>query len=88
MSFALPYALLGLLAVPVLVAAYLWQLRRRRRSAVRFSNVALVRAALPRQRRGDGTCPSRCVLASLALLGLGGRPAPGPRRGAGRRARR
>ena len=32
LSFALPYALLGLLAVPILVAAYLWQLRRRRRT--------------------------------------------------------
>lgn len=70
MSFALPYALLGLLAIPLLVAAYLWQLRRRRRNAVRFSNVALLRAALPRQRRWRRHVPIALVLASLFLLGL------------------
>jgi Ca-activated chloride channel homolog len=75
MSFAFPYALLGLLAVPLLVAAYLWQLRRRRRNAVRFSNVALVRLVLPRQRTWRRHVPLALVLASLALLGLAaGRP--------------
>ena len=75
MSFALPYALLGLLAVPLLVAAYLWQLRRRRRTAVQFSNVALIRAVLPRQRMWRRHVPLALVLASLALLGLAaGRP--------------
>jgi Ca-activated chloride channel family protein len=69
-TFSLPYALLGLLTVPLLVAAYLWQLRRRRRDAVRFSNVALVRAALPRQRRWKRHVPIGLVLASLVLLGL------------------
>ena len=75
MSFALPYALLALLAIPVLVAAYLWQLRRRRRSAVRFSNVALIRAVIPRQRMWRRHVPLALVLGSLALLGLAaGRP--------------
>jgi Ca-activated chloride channel family protein len=75
MSFALPYALLGLLAVPALGAAYLWQLRRRRRNAVRFSNVALLRAALPRQRMWRRHLPVALVLGSLALLALAaGRP--------------
>ena len=75
MSFALPYALLGLLAIPLLVAAYLWQLRRRRRNAVRFSNVALIRAVLPRQRMWRRHVPLALVLGSLALLGLAaGRP--------------
>jgi Ca-activated chloride channel family protein len=75
MSFALPYALLGLLAVPVLVAAYVWQLRRRRRAAVRFSNVALIRSVLPRQRMWRRHVPLALVLGSLALLGLAaGRP--------------
>jgi Ca-activated chloride channel family protein len=74
-SFALPLALFGLLAVPLLVAAYLWQLRRRRRNAVRFSNVALIRSALPRQRMWRRHVPLALVLASLALLGLAaGRP--------------
>ena len=75
MSFALPYALLALLAIPVLVAAYLWQLRRRRRNAVQFSNVALIRAVLPRQRMWRRHVPLALVLGSLALLGLAaGRP--------------
>jgi Ca-activated chloride channel family protein len=74
-SFALPYALLGLLAVPLLVTAYLWGLRRRRRAAVQFSNVALIRSVLPRQRMWRRHVPLALMLASLALLGLAaGRP--------------
>jgi Ca-activated chloride channel family protein len=37
--------LLGL--VPLMIAAYIWVLRRRRRFAVRYSSLALVREALP-----------------------------------------
>ena len=75
MSFGVPFALLSLLAVPLLVAADRWQLRRRRRNALRFSNVALVRAVLPRQRTWRRHLPLALVLASLALLGLAaGRP--------------
>lgn len=75
MSFALPYALLALLAIPLLLAAYLWQLRRRRRNAVQFSNVALIRSVLPRQRMWRRHVPLALVLGSLALLGLAaGRP--------------
>ncbi len=69
MSFAIPYALVALLAVPLLVAAYLWQLRRRRREAVAFSSVALIRAALPRQRTWRRHVPIALVLAALAALG-------------------
>jgi Ca-activated chloride channel family protein len=39
--------LLGLM--PLIVAAYIWMLRRRRRFAVRYSSLALVREALPPQ---------------------------------------
>ena len=75
MSFTLPYALLALLTIPVLVTAYLWQLRRRRRNAVQVSNVALIRAVLPRQRMWRRHLPLALVLASLAMLGLAaGRP--------------
>ena len=44
-----PLALLSLLVVPLLVAAYVWQNRRRRRQAVRHSSVALIRAAAPKR---------------------------------------
>jgi Ca-activated chloride channel homolog len=43
-----PGFLLLLVLIPLLVAAYIWILRRRRRFTVRYSSLSLVRAALPR----------------------------------------
>jgi Ca-activated chloride channel family protein len=71
-SFDQPYLLVLLLAVPLLLLAYLWQLRRRRPAAVRHSNVALVRAAVSPRRRWRRHVPLGLILASLALLGVGG----------------
>lgn len=65
-----PYLLLALLAVPILLGAYLLQLRRRRRSAVRYSSVALVRSAVGPTRRWRRHVPIAVILASLALLGV------------------
>ena len=70
MSFAQPLLLVLLLAVPLLLGTYLWQLRRRRRQAVRHSHVALVRAAAGPVRRWRRHLPIGLVLASLALLGV------------------
>jgi Ca-activated chloride channel family protein len=70
MSLAWPWALALLLLVPALATAYLWQLRRRRREAVRHSSVALVRAAAPRSPRWRRHAPFALVLAALSLLGL------------------
>src|SRR6185312_14749953 len=70
MFFAQPYLLLSLLAPVALLAAYLWRLRRRRRRAVRYSNVALVRVAVGRQRHWRRHVPIAMVLASLGLLGV------------------
>jgi Ca-activated chloride channel family protein len=70
MSFAQPYLLLSLLAPVALLSAYLWRLRRRRRRAVHYSNVALVRVAVGRQRRWRRHVPIALVLASLGLLGV------------------
>lgn len=72
MRFGLPYVLLALLTVPVLAAAYVWQLRRRRHQAIRFSSVSLLRTALPRQRRWRRHVPVALVLAALALLAVAG----------------
>jgi Ca-activated chloride channel family protein len=69
-SFAQPLLLIALLAVPLLLAAYVWQLRRRRRRAVRFSNVALLREAAGASRRWRRHVPVALVLASLGLLGV------------------
>ena len=46
MTFLAPHALWLLLAVPLLVGAYVLVLRRRKKYAVRFTDVGLVRAAL------------------------------------------
>ena len=70
MSFDPPYLLLGLLAVPILLAAYLWQTRRRKPAAVRHSNVALVRSAVGPSRRWRRHVPVGLVIASLGLLGV------------------
>jgi Ca-activated chloride channel family protein len=71
-SFGLPYVLVALLAVPLLVGVHWWQLRRRRRQAVAFSSIALIRSALPRQRTWRRHVPIGLVLASLALLAVAG----------------
>ncbi|GAA1880180.1 VWA domain-containing protein [Lapillicoccus jejuensis] len=69
---ALPWMLVTLLAVPLLLAAYVWQLRRRRRRTVRWSDVALVRTAVGGpSRRWRRHLPVAAVLAALALLGVG-----------------
>ena len=70
MSFDQPYLLVLLLAVPILLGAYLWQLRRRRRQAVRHSHVALVRVATGPSRRWLRHLPIALLLASLAVLGV------------------
>jgi Ca-activated chloride channel family protein len=58
--------LLGIL--PVLVAAYIWILRRRRRFAVRYSSLVLVREALPHQSRWRRHLPFALFLLALASL--------------------
>ena len=70
MSFGLPVLLVSLLFVPLLAGVYVWQLRRRRRQAVRFSNVALLRSVGAGSRSWRRHVPIGLVLACLALLGL------------------
>lgn len=47
MDLLWPGFLLLLVLVPLVVGVYIWMLRRRRRFAVRFSSLALVREAMP-----------------------------------------
>ncbi|MGE3289133.1 MAG: VWA domain-containing protein [Pseudonocardia sp.] len=70
MVFQWPFALLGLIAVPLLAGVYVWQQRRRRRNAVRLSSVALVRAAAPQRRTWRRHVPVALLLAALGMLGL------------------
>jgi Ca-activated chloride channel family protein len=68
MSFSWPWALLALLAVPLLLAARWWLNRRRKRSAVTVSSVALIRAALPGRSAWRRRVPVALFLAGLVVL--------------------
>ena len=70
MSFLWPWALTALLIVPLLLALYLWMLRRKQRYAVRYSSLLLVRAALPRHARWRRHLPFALFLTALAGLAV------------------
>jgi Ca-activated chloride channel family protein len=70
MGFGWPLVLWSLLALPLLVGVYVWQLRRRRRRAVRYSSVALIRAAAPRRSPWRRHAAFALVLGALGCLGL------------------
>ena len=58
--------LLGL--IPILVGIYIWMLRRRRRFALRFSSLMLVREALPHQSRLRRHLPFAFFVFALTCL--------------------
>jgi Ca-activated chloride channel family protein len=61
--------------VPLIVAAYIWMLRRRRPVALRYSSLSLVRAALPRYSRLRRHLPFALFLLALVSLIIAlGRP--------------
>ncbi len=68
MTFLWPTLLLGLLVIPVSLGIYIWAIRRRRRYAVRFSHLALIREALPRGARWRRHLPFALFLIGLASL--------------------
>lgn len=70
MEMLWPGSLLLLGLLPLLVAAYLWILRRRRRFVVRYSSLALVREALPRGARLRRHLPFALFVLALASLVL------------------
>ena len=71
MTLTWPWALVALLAVPLLLGA-LWLVRRRRRKlAVRVSNVAAIRAAIPAHAHWKRRIPLALLSASLLVLGVG-----------------
>ncbi len=75
MSFSWPWALLALLAVPVLLLVRWLLARRRKRSAVVVPSVALIRAALPGRTAWRRRIPVWLFLAGLLALAAGaGRP--------------
>jgi Ca-activated chloride channel family protein len=70
MEFLWPAFLATLVVVPALVVLYVWRLRRRRPSGVRYSSVALVRAAAPGSARLRRHLPFGLFALALAVLGL------------------
>ena len=68
MDLLWPGFLFLLLIIPLLIAAYIWMLRRRRRFTVRYSSLALVRAALPRFSRWRRHLPFALFLLALTSL--------------------
>ena len=68
MVFVWPMALLGLLAIPLLIAAYVWIMRRRRKFAVRYASLSVVRAAMPERSRWRRHIPFALLALSMALL--------------------
>ena len=70
MTFGWPW-LFTMLAIPVaMVAAYLWWLRRKRRAAVRFTSMALVREALGPQSQWRRHLPFALLVLSVIGLAL------------------
>ncbi|GLY94489.1 VWA domain-containing protein [Actinoplanes sp. NBRC 103695] len=75
MSFDWPWALLAVLVVPLIFLARWWFNRRRKRTAITVSSVALIRAALPGRSSWRRRVPVALFLAGLvALAGALARP--------------
>ena len=68
MSFLWTSALAGLALIPLLILLFVWRQRRRRRFAVRYSSLSLVRAALPPQSRVRRYLPMALFFLALASL--------------------
>jgi Ca-activated chloride channel family protein len=64
-----------LILIPLIIAAYVWVLRRRKRFTVRYSSLSLVRAAAPSQSRWRRHVPFAMFVVSLgSLIFAMGRP--------------
>ena len=64
MTFLAPFMLLSLLLAPILVGVYAYILNRKRRTVVRYTNVALVKLAI-----GRGAAIRRHLAPALLLIG-------------------
>jgi Ca-activated chloride channel homolog len=69
-GFLWPAALWGLLIIPLLAAAYLWALRRRARTRVRFSEIETLAAAMNARRRRWRHVPEIVFLLAFAATGV------------------
>jgi Ca-activated chloride channel family protein len=75
MSLSWPWALLAVMAVPLILAVRWWMNRKRKRSAVTVSSVALIKAAIPGRSSWRRRVPVWLFLAGLiAMAGALARP--------------
>jgi Ca-activated chloride channel family protein len=70
MNFLWPGNLLLVLAVPALLAAYLWAQRRRQKYALRYANLSLVREALGKGPGRKRHVPPALLLGALFFMAL------------------
>ena len=76
MTFFWPEMLWGLLLIPLLVALYVWLLRRRKRTALRYASLSLVKEAMGARSAWRRHVPPALMLVALtALLLAAARPA-------------
>ena len=76
MDFLWSGFLVLLVALPLLVAAYIWSLRRSKPSGVRYSSLMLIREALPKSSRIKRHLPFALFLVAMGALFIGlARPA-------------
>ena len=76
MTFIWPDMLWGLLLVPLLVAGYVWLLKRRKKTALRFASLSLVKEAMGKTNAWRRHLPpALLLLATAALLLAAARPA-------------
>jgi Ca-activated chloride channel homolog len=70
-SFSWPWALLALLILPLVLAAWWLARRRRKRATVRVTSIALVRIAVPGRSRWRRRIPAMLLAVGLAVLAVG-----------------
>ncbi|UCC54224.1 MAG: VWA domain-containing protein, partial [Anaerolineaceae bacterium] len=68
MNLLWPWYLSLLLLIPLLIAVYIWILRRRRRFAIRYSSLSLIRQAIPKRSRWRRHLPFALFLLALSSL--------------------
>jgi Ca-activated chloride channel homolog len=68
MTFTWPWALLALAVVPIVIVAYVWQLRRKRKYAVSYASLSLIREALPKRSSWRRHLPAAFLLVAMAAL--------------------
>jgi len=67
-DFLRGWALLGLLLIPLAIAIYVWMQRRKRKYAVQYASLSLIREARPGSSRWRRHVPFALLLASMAAL--------------------